>query len=86
VQVNLVAYGIFAAAQPAQDRFRDAVASEGELVPGLDIEVVCVERERIRKDLRLVGAARRGTRPAALALGHPLRRVERPNAANGGAK
>src|SRR6185436_15908771 len=48
VQVNLVAYGIFAAPQPAQDRFRDAVAAKGELVPGLDVEVVGVEGKRIR--------------------------------------
>ena len=86
VQVNLVAYGIFAAPQPAQDRFRDAVTAKGKLVPGLDVEVVGVEGERVRKDLRFIGAARRGTRPAALALRHPLRRVERPDAAYGGAK
>ena len=86
VQVNLVAYGIFAAPQPAQDRFRDAVAAKGELVPGLDVEVVGVEGKRIRKDLRLVGAARRGTRLAALALRHPLRRIKRTDAAHGGAK
>jgi len=86
VQVNFVAYGIFAAPQPAQYRFRDAVAPKGELVPGLDVEVVGVEGKRIRKDLRLIGATRCGTRPAALALRHPLRRVERPHAAHGGAK
>ena len=86
MQVELVAYGIFAAPQPAQDGLCDAVAAKGELVAGLDVEIVGVERKRIREDLRLVGATRGGARPAARAFRHPLRVLERPDAAHGGAK
>ena len=86
VQIDLVADRKFAAPQPAQDRLGHAIAAKGELVTGLDIEIVGVEGERIRKDLRFVGAARSGAWPASLAFRHPLRRIKRTDAAHGGAK
>ncbi|HEY8266161.1 MAG TPA: hypothetical protein VIG03_06265 [Steroidobacteraceae bacterium] len=86
MQVDLVADGKFAAPQPAQDRLGDAIASKREFIAGFDIQVVGVECQRIRKDLRFIGAARSGPRPPTLALRHALRRVERPDAAHGGAK
>jgi hypothetical protein len=86
MQVDLVADGKFATPQPAQDRLGDAIAAKGQFIAGLDIQIVRVEGERIRKDLRFVSAARSGAWPAPLAFRHPFRRVKRPDAAHGGAK
>ena len=86
VQVELVAYRVLAAPQAPERRFRDAVAAEGELVPGFDLEVRSVESERFRQDAGLVGAAGRGARAAAHALRHRLRLPQRLRVPHGDAE
>ena len=86
VQVDLVADRVFAATQPAQHGLGDPVAAVAELVARLHVEIMGVEGERIGEHPGLVRAARRGARAAALALGRPLRLLERPHVAHGGAE
>jgi hypothetical protein len=86
VQVDLVADGVFSAAQAPQDGFRDAVAPVAQLVAGFDVEVRGIELERVGEHGRLVRAARGRTRTAALALGRAPRLPERANVAHGGAE
>src|SRR5262245_27753992 len=57
MQVDLFAHGVLAAPKAPERRFGDALAPEGELVPGLDVEVHRVEGEQFGEYPCLVGPA-----------------------------
>ncbi len=86
MEIDFIANRVVAAPQALQHRFRHVFAAPDEFFAGFDVELGCIECERVREDARLVGAARGGARTTALARRQRLRMAERPHVAHGRAE
>jgi len=86
MQVQFFAASIVATTQAAHCRFGDSIAPVDQLLAGLDLQIGCIEIERIREHARLVGATQGGACRQSGALWRRPGLAQRLDAPHRGAK